>query len=64
MEVFQAIGIMVSALLIYAVITLFMPVIAARDGEECWAIAWIVGGVGFAIVAYCWIADVPLPVLK
>ena len=65
MEVFQAIGIIVYALLIYAVSTLFIAFIAAKlDEDDRWPIAWFIGGVGFAVVSYCWIAGVPLPVLK
>lgn len=69
MEVFQVIGIIVFALLIYAAttfgISLFISVIEGHcDGDMFWPIAWIVGGIGFAFVSYCWIAGVTLPVLK
>ena len=65
MKVFQAIGIIVSALLIYAATTLFITfIVTPCDEDEHWAISWIVGGIGFAFVSYCWIAGVPLPVLK
>lgn len=69
MEVFQVIGIIVSALLIYAAITFgisfFISIIEEHcDGDMFWPIAWIVGGIGFAAVSYCWITGVPLPVLK
>lgn len=62
MEVFQIIGIIVSALLIYAATTLFIAIIAPScDEDECCTIAWIVGGVEFAVVLYCWITGVPFP---
>ena len=63
MEVFQGIGILVSALLIYAVFTLFILCIIARlDEEDTWQpIAWFSGGVIFAVVSYCWITGVPFP---
>lgn len=69
MEVFQAIGIIVSALLIYAAttfdISLFISIIEGHcDGDMFWPIAWIVGGIAFAAVSYCWIAGVSFPVLK
>lgn len=69
MEVFQAIGIIVSALLIYAAITFVITLFIADIGEivddnKLLLISLIVGGIGFAFVSYCWIAGVPLPVLK
>ena len=69
MEVFQAIGIIVSALLIYAattfVITIFIAAIEGHYVEDIfWVMAWVTGGVIFAVVSYCWIAGVPLPVFQ
>ena len=69
MEVFQVIGIIVFALLIYAAttfaITFFIAVIGKIvDDDKLWTISWVAGGIGFAFVSYCWIAGVPLPVFQ
>ena len=65
MEVFQAIGIIVASLFVYAASGVIISLIAA-DGDERlgWPIAWLVGGLLFAVVAYCWITGVPLPAIE
>ena len=59
MEVFQAIGIIVTSLFVYAASGLIISLITA-DGDG-WPIAWLVGGLLFAGVSYCWITGVPVP---
>lgn len=62
MEVFQFIGIIVSALLIYGVFTLFIAGIAtAFDIDAMWPLGWFIGCAGFVVVSYCWITNVPFP---
>ena len=65
MEAFQASGIIVVALFVYAASCFIIAMIAA-DGDERLGgfVAWLIGGILFAVVAYCWIAGVPVPVIE
>lgn len=64
MEMFQFIGIVVAAAIIYAVITLVIGSVIVYpdiDLDIICSCGWIIGMILFCIVAYCWITGVPSP---
>lgn len=64
---FQFIGIVVASAIIYVAITLIIGSVIVypdTDLDTMCSCGWIIGMMLFCIVAYCWIAGVPFPVLK
>ncbi len=64
LEAFEAVGIIVVALVFYAIASLIIATVSTGGNDEIltWIVAWVIGGIIFAVVVYFWITGIKPPI--